>query len=173
MNVYQAIITRKSVRAFKSDDIPDDLLTRVLDAARHAPSANNFQEWRFVVVRNSDTRKKISEAACRQKFVAEAPVVLACCAESTHHMMTCGQLSYPIDVAIAVDHLTLCAAAEGLGTCWIGAFYEDEVKKILGIPPEIRVVAVLPIGFPKDPSRRRKYRLPLEKIVMYDSWKSR
>jgi len=173
MNIYQAILTRKSVRAFQRDDIPDDVLTRVLDAARHAPSANNFQEWRFVVVRHPDTRKKISEAACRQNFVAGAPVVLACCAETDNHTMTCGQLSYPIDVAIAVDHLTLCAAAEGLGTCWIGAFYEDEVKKILGIPPEIRVVALLPIGYPKDPSPVRKYRLPLEKIVMYDSWKSR
>ena len=125
-----------------------------------------------MVVRRPDIRKKISDAACRQKFVAEAPMVLVCCADTDNHRMTCGQLSYPIDVALAVDHLTLCAAVEGLGTCWIGAFYEDEVKKILGIPPEIRVVALLPIGYPKDPSPVPKYRLSLEKIVMYDSWKS-
>jgi nitroreductase len=86
--------------------------------------------------------------------------------------MTCGQASYPIDVAIAIDHITLCAASEGLGTCWIGAFYEDEVKKILAIPPEIRVVALLPIGYPQDPSPVRKFRLPLEKIVMPESWRS-
>jgi nitroreductase len=173
MDIYEAIITRKSVRAFKSDDIPDDVLTRVLDAARYAPSANNFQEWRFVAVHNPETRKKIAAAACRQNFVAMAPVVLICCAETNNHVMTCGQLSYPIDIAIAVDHITLCAAAEGLGTCWIGAFYEDEVKKILGIPAEIRVVALLPIGYPKDPSPVHKYRLPLDKILMYESWKSR
>ena len=71
-----------------------------------------------------------------------------------------------------MDHITLCVAAEGLGTCWIGAFYEDEVKKILGIPAEIRVVALLPIGYPKDPSPVRKYRLPLEKILMYENWKA-
>ncbi|UCF94351.1 MAG: nitroreductase family protein [Desulfobacterales bacterium] len=173
MNVYEAILTRKSVRAFKSEDVPEDVLKRLLEAARHAPSANNFQEWRFVVVRRPATRKKIAEAACRQSFVAAAPVVLACCAATSDHVMTCGQLSYPIDLALAIDHITLCAAAEGLGTCWIGAFYEDEVKKILGIPPDIRVVAILPIGYPQDPSPVRKNRLPLEKIVRYESWESR
>ena len=172
MDVYQAILARKSVRAFKNREISDEVLTRLLEAARHAPSANNIQEWRFVVVRNPVTRNKISAAACRQKFVATAPVILACCAVTDNHVMTCGQASYPIDVAIAIDHITLCAASEGLGTCWIGAFYEDEVKKILAIPPEIRVVALLPIGYPQDPSPARKFRLPLEKIVMPESWKS-
>jgi len=172
MDVYQAILARKSVRAFKNREISDEVLTRLLGAARHAPSANNIQEWRFVVVRNPVTRNKISAAACRQKFVATAPVILACCAVTDNHVMTCGQASYPIDVAIAIDHITLCAASEGLGTCWIGAFYEDEVKKILAIPPEIRVVALLPIGYPQDPSLARKFRLPLEKIVMPECWKS-
>ena len=104
------------------------MLTRLLQAGRLAPSANNFQEWRFVVVRDREKRLQLAEAACRQSFVAEAPVVLACCAETNRHVMTCGQACYPIDVAIAVDHITLCAAAEGLGTCWIGAFYEDKVE---------------------------------------------
>lgn len=171
MDVFEAIMTRKSVRAFKSDEVPDEVLARILDAARHAPSANNFQEWRFVVVRNPETRKKISDAACRQTFVGMAPVVLACCAETHNHVMTCGQLSYPIDVALAVDHITLCAAAEGLGTCWIGAFYENQVREILGIPPEVRVVALLPLGYPKDPSPVRKHRLSIEEIVSYDIWK--
>ncbi len=171
MDVYEAILTRKSVRAFKHTDVPDDVLTRLLEAARHAPSANNFQEWRFVVVRNSEIRKELSQAACRQSFVADAPVVLACCAATVDHVMTCGQLSYPIDVAIAIDHITLCAAAEGLGTCWIGAFYEEEVKRILQIPPDVRVVAILPIGYPQNPSPVRKIRRPLEKIVSHDRWK--
>lgn len=172
MDVYEAILTRKSVRAFKNENVSDDVLNRLLEAARLAPSANNYQEWRFVVVRTPETRNKIAAAACRQKFIATAPVVLVCCAESENHVMTCGQLSYPIDVAIAIDHITLCAAAEGLGTCWIGAFYEDEVKNILGIPPDIRVVALLPIGYPQDPLPVSKFRLPLEKIVMYEAWQS-
>jgi len=170
MDVYEAISVRKSVRAFKAKDVPEDVMTRLLEAARRAPSANNLQEWRFVVVRNPDTRQKISQAACGQSFIATAPVVLACCAETNDHIMTCNQRSYPIDVAIAVDHITLCASAEGLGTCWIGAFYEDQVKDILSIPPHIRVVTLLPIGYPQDPTLVEKYRLPLEKIVKYERW---
>jgi len=84
--------------------------------------------------------------------------------------MTCNQRCYPIDVAIAIDHITLCASAEGLGTCWIGAFYEDQVKEILGIPPRIRVVILLPIGYPQDPTPVVKSRLPLEKIAKYERW---
>jgi nitroreductase len=170
MDIYEAIETRKSVRAFKNTQVPEAVLTRLLGAARLAPSANNFQEWRFVVVRDRKRRVQLAEAACRQSFVAEAPVVLACCAETNRHVMTCGQACYPIDVAIAVDHITLCAAAEGLGTCWIGAFYEDEVKRILEIPPEIRVVTLLPIGYPKNPAKVRKLRRPFEKIVSYERW---
>ena len=170
MDVYEAISVRKSVRAFKAKDVPEDVITRLLEAARRAPSANNLQEWRFVVIRNSDTRERISQAACGQSFIATAPVVLACCAETDDHIMTSNQRSYPIDVAIAVDHITLCASAEGLGTCWIGAFYEDQVKEILSIPPHIRVVTLLPIGYPQDPTLVEKYRLPLEKIVKYERW---
>jgi len=170
MDIYEAVKMRKSVRSYESREVPDDVLSRILDSARLAPSANNAQEWRFVAVRDAQTRRKIARAACRQTFVGEAPVVLACCAKDSRHVMTCGQPSYPIDAAIAIDHITLCAAAEGLGTCWIGAFYEDEVKQILGIPPAIRVVALLPLGYPRDPQPVRKLRLSLERIVSYESW---
>ena len=170
LDVYEAISLRKSVRAFQERGVPEAIVTRLLEAARIAPSASNRQEWRFVVVRDADTRKRLAQAACEQKFISEAPVVLACCADTDNHVMTCGQLSYPIDVAIAVDHITLCAATEGLGTCWIGAFYEDKVKDILRIPPPIRVVGLLPIGYPQDPSLKIKLRLPLEKTVKYEQW---
>jgi nitroreductase len=84
--------------------------------------------------------------------------------------MACGQPCYPIDVTIAIDHITLCAAAEGLGTCWIGAFHEDQIRGILRIPPHIRVVALLPVGYPQDPSPVAKRRLLLETIVKYEQW---
>jgi len=170
MDVYQAIQLRKSVRAFQEREVDEDVIHRILEAARLAPSAKNFQEWRFVVVRDPETRQRLAKAARGQKFVAEAPVVLACCAETDDHVMTCGQLCYPIDVAIAIDHITLCAVAEGLGTCWIGAFFEDQVKEILNIPPEIRVVQLLLIGYPRDPEPVEKRRLPLETIVRYEQW---
>ncbi len=170
MDIYEAIRRRRSVRAFAEREIADEVLNRLLEAGRLAPSAKNFQEWRFIVVRDPETRRKLAEAARGQRFVGQAPVVLACCAETDHHVMTCGQLCYPIDLAIAVDHITLAAAAEGLGTCWIGAFFEDRVKEILAIPEEIRVVALLPVGYPKDSPPAEKARLPREAIVRYEHW---
>ena len=170
MDVYEAIIKRKSVRAFKDKDVPEEMISRLLEAARLAPSASNRQEWRFIVVRDPATRKQLSKAAMGQKFVGEAPVVLACCAETDGHVMACGQLCYPINVAIAIDHITLCATADGLGTCWIGAFDESQVKEILGLPPQIRVIGLLPVGYPKDPSSVKKDRLLLKEIVKYERW---
>ena len=170
MDVYEAIAKRKSVRGFKDEEIPDEIISRVLEAARLAPSASNRQEWRFIVVRDQVMRKKLAEAARGQKFVGEAPVVLACCAETDEHVMACGQLCYPIDVAIAMDHITLCAVVEGLGTCWIGAFEEEPVKQLLGIPSPVRVVGLLPVGYPKESSTVKKKRLTLEEIVKYERW---
>ncbi len=170
MDVYEAISKRKSVRAFLDKDVPEEVMTRLLEAARLAPSASNRQEWRFVVVRDPEKRKALGQAARGQTFVGEAPVVLACCAETDDHVMTCNQRCYPIDVAIAIDHITLCATAEGLGTCWSGAFHEDQVKQILGIPADIRVVELLPLGYPQNPSPVDKHRLPLADIVKYERW---
>jgi nitroreductase len=170
MDLYTAISLRKSVRAFEDREVPEDTLTRLLEGARLAPSANNRQEWRFIVVRDPGRRAQLSGAACGQRFVAEAPVVIACCAETDEHIMTCGQPAYTIDVALATDHLTLCAAAEGLGTCWIGAFHEDRVREVLGIPSHVRVVALLPLGYPRNPNPVPKSRLPFGRIVRYDHW---
>lgn len=170
MNVYEAIATRKSVRSFLPKDVPEDVLLRMLEAARLAPSASNRQEWRFLVVRDREKRVSLAEAAHKQEFIAEAPVVLVCCAETDNHVMACGQKCYPIDVAIAMDHLCLCATAEGMGTCWIGAFDEERIKLLLAIPPDTRVVGLLPLGFPRETSVQIKHRLPLNRIVKYELW---
>jgi nitroreductase len=170
LNVFEAIRKRKSVRSYKDKEVEQEKLMKILEAARLAPSAANKQEWRFVVVRDKEKRKKLSEAARGQKFVAEAPVVIACCAETDFHEMTCGQLCYPIDVAIAIDHITLAAVEEDLGTCWIGAFYEDKAKDILDIPDRIRIVELLTLGYPTDDSIKKKSRLPMEKIVKWEKW---
>ena len=171
MNVYEAIKKRKSVRSYREKKVEQEKLIRILEAARLAPSAANKQEWRFVIVRDKEKRRQLSEAASHQRFVAEAPVVIACCAETDYQEMTCGQLCYPIDVAIAIDHVTLAAVEEGLGTCWIGAFFEDKVKRTLNVPDDIRVVELLTLGYPTDDSVKTKSRLPLEKIVKWDTWK--
>lgn len=170
MTVMEAIKLRKSVRAWADRPVEEEKLASVLEAGRLAPSASNRQESRFVVVRDEATRKKLGPAACNQPFVGEAPVVIVCCAETDDHRMSCGQLCYPIDLAIAIDHMTLAATELGLGTCWIGAFHEDEVKDLLGIPSDIRVVELLPLGYPADASPKEKRRLPLEEIVHRERW---
>jgi nitroreductase len=170
MNVIDAIVTRKSVRKYSDQPIEDEKLTAVLAAGRLAPSASNRQEWRFLVVRDPVTRAKLVDAANRQPFVGEAPAVIVACAETDGHIMRGGLPCFPIDVAIALDHITLAAVEVGLGTCWIGAFDEGEVKAILGIPEEVRVVALMPIGYPVDPTAIDKKRRPFTTIVKYEHW---
>ncbi len=169
MNVYEAIEKRRSIRAYKDQPVEQEKLDRIFEAVRKAPSASNRQEWRFVVVRDAGLRQELMRAASQQSFVATAPVVIACCAETDGHVMKCGQPCYPIDVAIAMDHLTLAAVEEGLGTCWIGSFNEAEVKAILGIPEKIRVVELLTLGYP-DAMPSPRTRKSLEEIVCYDRW---
>jgi len=170
MDVLDAIRTRKSVRNYLNQTVEEDKLLAILEAGRLAPSASNRQEWRFIIVRNQEVKKKLAKAATNQSFVAEASIVIVACAETDEHVMRCGQMCYPIDVAIALDHMTLAAVELGLGTCWIGAFYENEVKQILGIPAEIKVVALMPLGYPIDSSTTNKIRLSLNQIVKFDHW---
>ncbi len=169
MDVFEAIQSRRSIRRYLNQPVEEEKLTQVLEAGRRAPSANNRQEWRFVVVQDSDTREKLAEAACGQRFVAEAPVVIACCSDESKHVLTCGHPAYAIDVAIAIDHMTLAAVALGLGTCWIGAFYEDHVREILNIPDSVRVVELLTLGYPAEKPLPRP-RKRLDDIVYRERW---
>ena len=105
-----------------------------------------------------------------QNFVGEAPVVIVACGVTDGYVMSCGQSSYPIDVAIALDHISLAAVELGLGTCWIGAFYEDKIKEILGIPNGVRVVDLMPIGYPAIQTVKEKNRLPYNEIVKDEHW---
>jgi nitroreductase len=169
MRVLEAIKERRSVRSYKDLPVPEEKLTKVLSGARMAPSSGNRQPWKFVVVKEKKRRRALARAASNQPFVQEAPIVIAAVALNPGRPMQCGVPSYAVDLAIAVDHITLVAAEEGLGTCWIGAFSQDEVRGLLNIPPEHTVVALLPLGYPADTSRS-KVRKPLEEIVSYETF---
>lgn len=169
MNVFEAIKQRRSIRSYQDKPIEEEKLLRVLEAGRLAPSAKNLQEWRYVIVKDKDMRKKVAVASNNQYFIAEAPVVIVGCATMTDYVLSCGQPAHSIDLAISMDHMTLQAVEEGLGTCWIGSFKEDEVKKLLNIPPEMRVVEIMPLGYPKfipDPKPRKK----MEEIVFHEKY---
>ncbi|MDA3872264.1 MAG: nitroreductase family protein [Candidatus Marinimicrobia bacterium] len=170
MNIYELIKKRKSVRNYKSKVVEKEKLERILNTALLAPSAKNKQEWRFVVVSDKEKREKLSVAAKNQNSLSEAPIVIACCAETDNYEMTCGQKSYPIDLSIIIDHITLLAVGEGLGTCWIGAFHENEAKKILDIPNNVRIVELLTLGYPSDDSIKEKNRLSFDEVIKYEKW---
>jgi len=162
--VLPEIVARRSVRSWTSQVVEADKLARCLEAVRLAPSAKNLQNLRVIVVRSAETRRALVEVAKGQRFVGEAPVVLAFCATNCSYVMTCGQPAYVIDAAIAADHLTLQATREGLGTCWIGAFFEDKAKALLHVPDDWRVVALMPLGYPND-TPKLKHRRPIAELV--------
>lgn len=171
MDIYEVIKTRRSIRSYKPDPIPEDKLRRVLEAVRLAPSGNNRQPWKFILVKDEKLKEQLVPLCYNQSFIASAPMVVVACGYNIHYNRGgyMGDLSMVVDVAIAVDHLTLAARAEGLGTCWIGSFDNEEVKKLLHIPGEVQVVALTPLGFPKKeeflPTEDRK---PLREIVCQD-----
>ncbi len=171
MEFYDVIKKRKSVRKYKKDPIPDDVLNRILEAGRIAPSAKNIQPWHFIVIKDPDTKKKVA-AACRdQMFMADADVILAGCILQKEAWARMGgyMSAGPVDLTIALEHMILAAAREGLGTCWIGAFVEQDVKKILNVPDDVTVLALTPIGYPAEEPKDRG-RKPISEIISYDSW---
>ncbi|UCC32710.1 MAG: nitroreductase family protein [Phycisphaerales bacterium] len=153
MNVLEAIKTRRSVRSYSSRAIPEEVLERMRQALRYAPSACNLQPWRFIFVVAPEVRRKLAQAANDQLWMAEAPVTVVGCALPDQAFKGMGGYgnSADIDVTIALDHLTLAAVAEGLGTCWIGAFDEAMVKRLLEVPRPGKVVAMTPLGYPTSP----------------------
>lgn len=168
MDVFEAIKNRRSVRAYKPEAVAEEKLRKVLEAARLAPSAHNAQDWKLVVVKDKERRKELARAA-GQSFIGEAPVVIAAVSLNPEEMMSCGVPAFAVDLAIAVDHMTLQAVEENLGTCWIGAFSQEKVKEILKIPVQYKVVALLPLGFPAN-EPEQKMRKNFEEIVSFEEF---
>ena len=169
--LMELIETRRSIRSYKDQEIEEDKLNYVLQAFRKAPSAKNLQPWKLVVIKNKKILKDIAIACNNQTFMEEAPVIIAACAKEEEAYGTMGGYmnSYPIDIAIALEHLILAATEKGLGTCWIGAFKEQLVKDILGVPENVRVVALTPLGYPAREASVRG-RKPLTEIISYDKY---
>jgi nitroreductase len=171
MNVFDAITRRYSVRAYQDRPVELEKLQAIFSAVRLAPSARNGQEWRFILVTDPKLRERVA-AAGGQPFLYQCPVIIAACAETDRRRMQCGELAYPIDVAIAIDHLTLAAVELGLGTCWVGAFDPEPVRKILNIPETAPVVELVALGYPaegKSPGAD-KPRRGMSEFLWENSW---
>jgi nitroreductase len=170
MELKEVIKNRNSIREYEDTPIEEDKLLRVLEAARLAPSGGNRQEWKFVVVKDIQRRQKLAQAAEGQDWITQAPVVIVAVATQPEPMMICDVPAYAVDLAIAIDHITLAAVDEGLGTCWIGAFSQEATRKILKVPAKYKIVALLPLGYPKEPGRP-KNRKSLNEIICYETFK--
>lgn len=166
MDFYETVESRRSVRAYRADPVEEDKLERILEAARLAPSAANRQPVHFYVVTDAALRERLREAYSQDWFVQAPVIICACHRESEAWCRSDGKSYADVDLTIAMEHLILAATAEGLGTCWIGAFKPAPLRKILGIPPELEPVAMTPLGYPdEEPSPRP--RKALDEIVEF------
>ncbi len=174
MDVLEAIRSFRPCLQYNPRPVPPEKLKSVLAAARLAPSQQNLQPWRFVVVQDDERKRLLAQASNRGKLIAEAPAVIVAFAVEEDIPITIGGYisAYPLDVAVAVDHLQLAAVAEGLGTNWIIEFNEDKVRSVLRVPVGIHPIAVIPIGFPADGSGRpaEEGRKSPDEIIAYNEY---
>jgi nitroreductase len=169
MKVMEAIRNRYSCRSYKDKPIENEKLDSILEAARLAPSAKNLQDWRFVVVTDKEKKHKLAEAANSQLFIEKAGAIIVACSINKE-IMRCGQAIGPIDVAIALEHICLQATDLGLATCWIGSFYPDRVRPIVGIPADVDIIELLALGYPAE-SRKEPRREQMDEIACYENWR--
>jgi nitroreductase len=170
-NFLELVEKRKSIRSYKNIEVEKEKLDYIIEAFRKAPSAKNLQPWKLVIVNDKNIIKDLVVACKNQTFIGEAPIVIIACAKEDEAYGTMGGYlnSYPVDIGLAFEHIILAATEQGLGTCWIGAFYEEEVKKIIKAPKNVRVVALTPLGYPNEQGRQRT-RKSVEEIVSYNKY---
>jgi nitroreductase len=168
LEIFEAIKRRRSIRKYEQKVVEKEKLSKILEAARLAPSAMNRQPYAFVVTSESETIEKIS-SACNQELAAPT-IIVVCAFPEEAWVRDDGEEYWKADAAIAMNNMSLQACAECLGTCWIAAFKEQKIKDILDIGAEARVVAVTPLGYPaekKGPITKRK---TIDDLVHYERW---
>ncbi len=166
MDISEVIKKRRSIRKYLSKEVEEEKIRKVLEGARWAPSASNKQPWHFIVVRNSETRKKLADLHSYGRFMAESPVVIIVLGDPSKH-----QKYHLADPHNAVENMILQACSLGLSTCWIGVRdtdVEDDFKQILVIPSELRVICAVAMGY--SDMERESSRVPFDDIVSWESF---
>jgi nitroreductase len=169
MEYFDLITARYSVRAYQPDPVDDEKLLQVLNAARLAPTADNRQPFKIIVIHTQNREAELRKIYNREWFT-QAPIILCACGVPRLSWIRRDQRRYlDVDVAIVMDHLILAATNLGLGTCWIAAFNAAAAREILRLPDEIEPLIFTPLGYPAD-SPRSKERKPLDDLVRYEAW---
>jgi len=155
MDVFECIRTRRTVREFKPDPVPDEIVHKILQAGRWTPSSSNTQPWHFVVVSNRETIATIGKIATQGSFIGRAPLAIAIVMENARRPQ--------LDAGRAIQQMELMAWSAGLGTCFVGlraAEQQQSIKELLGIPEAMELITVLPFGYrlegPRAPGTPRK-----------------
>jgi len=159
MTLLDVIFNRRSIRRYRVEPVSDQVMRNILEAGRLAPSANNAQPWHFIVVTDQKLKHSLSQRRWAG-FVKDAAFLVVGCGDSNNKWST-------VDVTIALENMVIAAEAQGVGSCWIGDFDQDEVRGLLGIPENLKVVALISFGYPAEkpyPQSRRS----LEEIVHYN-----
>jgi len=184
MEFFEALSTRRSIRRYLNRPVEPEKLRAVLDAVSASPSWANQQCCRLVVVADAETRRGISELSYLESFfaakgyksnpaltaLAQAPVVIVLCADPSQSGDVRGQDYYLTDAGIAAQSMMLAARAQELGTVFVGIFQEEPLRDLLGIPEEIRVVGLFPLGYPAEEKKQGPKRKPLEEICFNEKW---
>ncbi len=144
MDVFEALTNRKSVRSYLQTPVPDEVLAKVMEAARLAPSAGNVQPWHFIIVKDEEKRVRIAKGCRYGKFLDESPVVIVACGDKR-----ASPSWYAVETAMALEHVVIASTALGLGTCWIGMFKEEEIRSMLNLPGRFEIIALMALGYPR------------------------
>ena len=169
MDIFDLIEQRYSVRAYRTDPVDDEVLQKVLEAARLAPTAANRQPFQIIVIRTKGREAELRRIYDRDWFVQAPMVVCACGLPSAAWVRRDGMNYCDVDVTIVMDHLILATTELGLGTCWIGAFDPTAAREVLGLPDGVEPIAFTPLGYPADEPRAKK-RKALSELVRYERW---
>jgi nitroreductase len=165
----ETVKKRRSIRDYEEKPVPEEKLRKLLEAARLSPSARNSQDRKFIVVRDKEQRLRLARAARGQQHVANAPIIIAAVGTNPEYHMPNDVPAYAVDLAIALDHITLVAVEEGLGTCWIGGFMQAAARDALDIPDTYIIAAMLTVGFPRTIPEERP-RKSFDEIICYETF---
>jgi nitroreductase len=169
-SMIEEIMNRRSIRKYRAQVIENDKMERIKIAGQMAPTAKNLQEWKVIIVEDRNLiNELVDKSSPRQPFLKQASVILAGCALNLEYNLRCGIPAHIIDLAIVLDHMSLQAVREGLGTCWIGSFYQDAARQILNIPEKYRIVELMSLGYPEKAPAPRP-RKPLKDLYLLDKW---
>ena len=176
-SLLNKVLSRRSIRQYTAQDIPDTVLQSILEAGRQAPSAMNLQPWHFIVVTDPQLKQQLADGRYNQ-FITECPVTIIGCADTSvtvknpylKKLYETHQFSI-VDVSIALQNMVIAAWAQGVGSCWIGDFRDSHVKSVLQIPDQWRVVALLTLGYPVNPPQS-KTKKPFNNIINYNVFSS-